>query len=188
MRIFVALNLPEPVRDRLCAAVRPLTRIAGVRAIACDALHLTLHFIGHVEEPRVDVAADCVARAVRSATAFPLQLSDMGAFPNVRRPRVWWVGVSSPPELLGLQQDVEAGLAAEGFRTEERTFHPHLTVGRVRETASRADLTAMAEAAAAFAFSESFRVESVELMRSELRRDGARYSVVRSWPLPGGRA
>lgn len=183
MRIFVALNLPDAVRKALTDALRPFARLPALRPIAPDALHLTLHFLGHVDDRRVETAADIIAAVAPNVPAFPLHLAGVGAFPNVRRPRVWWVGVSSPPELVDLQRRMQVGFAQQGFRTEERPFRPHLTVGRVRDTATRDDLRAMADAAAAITFEESFPVTSVELMRSELRREGARYSVVRSWPL-----
>lgn len=186
MRLFVAVNPPNPLRDRLGSALRPLVQLPGIRAVRNDALHLTLHFLGHVEEQRIATVTAALVQAASDIDRFTLELGGMGAFPNKRRPRVWWVGTGVSPILEQLRTRVVAEMTAAGYAGDEGPFRPHVTVGRVRHSSSRAAVEAMAGVAAEFTFQEHFDVATVDLMQSELRREGPRYTVVARVPLRGG--
>jgi RNA 2',3'-cyclic 3'-phosphodiesterase len=186
VRLFVAVNLPNRLRDRLGSALRPLAELPEIRAVRHDALHLTLHFLGHVEEQRIAAVTAALVQAAADIDRFSLELGGMGAFPNQRRPRLWWVGIGASPVLDRLRSRVVAEMTAAGYPADEAPFRPHVTVGRVRHSSSRATLDTMMRLAAEFTFQERFEVATVDLMQSELRREGPRYTVVARVPLRGG--
>jgi RNA 2',3'-cyclic 3'-phosphodiesterase len=136
IRTFVAVELAPEIRARALELVDLLRPIGGdARWVEPHNMHLTLKFLGDV---RQDAVAD-VCRVVRKAAAefapFEIALGGAGAFPDVRHPRTLWIGVRrGQPELVRLQTAVERVLAKRGFRKEHREFHPHLTIGRLRES------------------------------------------------------
>lgn len=186
MRLFVAVNPPTILRQQLAKRIAPLHRISGIRAVAGDAVHITMSFLGHVEEARVPEVHDAVAQAAGASRPFTLRISGTGAFPNVRRPRVWWVGVEPSTALARLHEDLATRLAGAGFKAEERPFEPHLTVARVRDQTPRTAVSQMLDVATTFEFDGTFEVRTLDLMRSELRRDGPRYTVITAAPLAEG--
>lgn len=179
MRAFIAIDLEPELKSALEALLRRLeaTR-AEVRWARPGGIHLTLKFLGEIDEPqaaRVMAALEGVARRHRS---FGLRLEGTGAFPTERSPRVLWAGVAAEPGLAEMQDDLERALEGLGFPRETRPFKPHLTLGRVKGRA-RLD-RALAEL-------EAHRrddlggmvVRKVALFESRLHPQGAEYRIVR---------
>ncbi len=180
VRVFVAVDLPEDVERALGAVAQSLrdARIDGLRAVRPDGIHLTLKFLGDVPETRVDEIGNAVSEAVAEHRQFEVSTGGFGAFPNSRRPQVLWAGIEGRLEpLMRLQAEVDAALAALGFATETRPFHPHLTLARLDRRmpagARRASLDAL-ESAGTLA-GMRIPVRSVSLVQSILGRGGARY-------------
>ncbi|WP_243372156.1 RNA 2',3'-cyclic phosphodiesterase [Geotalea sp. SG265] len=177
-RLFVAIDLPEPVRksivDLACA-------LPGARWVAMEQLHLTLRFIG--------AADDLTMRAIRTALqgvtgpSFSLALSGIGHFPPGKHPRVLWVGLTACEQLLALQQQVELCLMEAGIPPDERQFSPHITIARLKETPARLVL-ALEEREMEFA-TESFDVSEFHLYASTLTSAGAIHTILESYPLAG---
>lgn len=127
LRLFVALTLPAAVRDRLCGL---MGGVPGARWVPNENLHLTLRFIGDVDE---GAAADLDAELSRTPFApFKLTLEGMGVFGASRRPRALWAGVAPSPELDILQGRVEAAAQRAGQPAETRKFTPHVTLARLK--------------------------------------------------------
>jgi RNA 2',3'-cyclic 3'-phosphodiesterase len=190
MRIFVAVNLPEAERLRIHEAMSPL-REAGlpVRWTLPESYHLTLKFLGEVRPElvaRLPAALDKVAAAT---IPFHVELSGVGAFPTIRRPQVIWLGVEPTPALRCLKQDLEWALADHGFERETRAFHPHITLGRTQDLDGAGAFRGLDDLAATLDFSGRMDIESVDLMRSQIARQGNRYTRLHASPLrpPGGR-
>ena len=150
--------------------------------VAADNLHITLKFLGGVDEPRLAEISAALERAVTVPT-FQVEVRGFGAFPSTTRPRVLWAGAPGPPAFTRLAEDVDRALVALGFPPEARGFAPHVTVGRVREPRRDAALAVALEAAAARSFG-TFGVERVSLMRSDLSPKGARHTELSAFPLP----
>ncbi len=181
MRLFIALNLPKRERQRIFRAAQPLRdEDLPVRWIDPDAFHITLKFLGQVRESRIADVQETMARVAGSTSAFSMDLSGFGAFPTIRRPRVLWLGVDASPELRCLKQDLEWALGDCGFDPETRAFHPHLTLGRAEKDKGAGSFRGLDEVVADLEYHTKIRVRAVDLMRTHLSREGARYSVVSS--------
>jgi RNA 2',3'-cyclic 3'-phosphodiesterase len=184
MRLFIAINLPAAIRDGVHTDVAPLRDAANaVRWVASSALHVTVKFLGEQDERLVgDLRAALESVGQRHAPV-SVETTAIGAFPNFRRPRVVWVGMTGESSLRSLARDIDQALAPLGIPPEARPFQAHLTLGRVKSELNPRDATAVATAAAACRVSRSFDVQAVDLMRSELGPGGSRYSVVAAVPL-----
>ena len=129
MRLFVALDLPEAVRDRVAQLAYGLP---GARLIPSEQLHLTLSFLGDVNEDRLPDIKERLAAI--DVPLFSLQLKGVGFFPPRKQPRVVWVGVVANIELNQLQAKVQSSLLSTGLYLEKRNFLPHITLARLQNT------------------------------------------------------
>ncbi len=184
MRLFVAINFPAELRQRLWRAAAPL-RQAGfpVRWVEPEELHLTLKFLGEVAPAREGELIAGLQAAVRGVKPFTLPVGGFGVFPSSSRPRVLWAGCEPLPALEWLQHRVEQEMEQLGFPLEGRAFHPHLTLGRVRRDARPADFRHLEDRLQALAFAEEALVQSVDLMQSRLSPSGAHYTMRHAAPL-----
>ena len=184
MRAFVAIGMSPEVRAGIAAAIEPLRASgAAVRWLRPESIHLTLQFLGYVSDDRIPEICAALADAITPLPPFAMHLEGLGAFPDMRRARVWWIGVRPSRSLETVHFAVEGALARLGFEPEARTFHPHLTVARAMREARRVDAAAVATAAASFGYQAPMEVETVDLMRSDLRRSGAIYTAVQRFPM-----
>jgi 2'-5' RNA ligase len=167
--------------------LRPLA--TGVSWVAPANLHLTLKFLGDVEEARMETISTALAAAAARAAAFEMVVRGLGAFPSATRPRVIWAGVAADPASLpSIARAVEEMLGAAGFPAEARPFAGHVTLGRVRVPRRDPALGQMLTGAEGEVFG-AFRVERVSLMRSDRSPRGSRYTELAGLPLaqPGPR-
>src|SRR5262252_9661329 len=178
MRTFIAIEIPSEVKSALAALQDELRRAgADVSWTRPENIHLTLRFLGEVDEMRiVEVEKVCVASAAEFRP-FTLRLNDTGVFPNARQPRVLWAGLAGEIEkAVEMRKRINDGLALIGFEREEKDFRPHLTIGRVKSNKKTHELLALAEARRVPAL--SFVVTEIVLMKSELHPAGARYTPI----------
>jgi 2'-5' RNA ligase len=181
VRCFVAIELPEEVKAGLRdiqAKLRSGSQ-APVKWVDPYGVHLTLKFLGGVDGDKIAPISAAMAEAAEGVSPFSLKVEGLGAFPNLRRVQVVWVGVSGEVDkLASLQQRIENNLVRLGFAPEKRRFAPHLTLARVRDQASPAEREGLGQliAGTGFEVSYSFPVAEVSLMKSQLTREGALYS------------
>lgn len=181
VRAFVAIELPGSVKSALSQLQDNLKRSehTSVKWTDTGSIHLTLKFLGNIATETIPELTKVLSEAARGITPFHLELGEMGVFPNLRAPRVVWVGLRGETATLSvLQENIESALIPLGFPPENRTFSPHLTLGRVREKASPGERRSLGQAVASskVASMEPFPVDSLSLMRSTLTREGAVYS------------
>jgi RNA 2',3'-cyclic 3'-phosphodiesterase len=176
IRAFVAVLLPEAVRDRIHATAAGLrARAPTVAWVRADNLHLTLRFLGEVEPTALAVIDGALAQAAGTVAPFPVTLGGLGGFPGPRTPRVVWVGVTEGAGgLVALHAGVEAALGAVGVAPEGRSYHPHVTLGRARGGRSGPGVSGDE----GWGGLGTFRVEAIHLMRSELGPAGARHTTL----------
>jgi 2'-5' RNA ligase len=177
LRTFVAAETAPAVVERAQALIERLrVSQADVKWVGPQNLHLTLKFLGEV--PAADTAEICTAVAEVAATFQPLSVGfrGAGAFPDTRRPRTIWLGVQSGLEQISaLQKAVDRALRALGYPKEDRQFHPHLTLGRVRNAGPRQrELTQLLREHGDFEAGVS-EIHEVVVFASHLDRTGPTY-------------
>jgi 2'-5' RNA ligase len=179
-RLFVAIDLPEEVKQGVADLGGSLP---GGRWVPREQLHLTLRFIGEVDDESFSAIRGALAE-VRGAP-FSMALRGIGHFPPGRHPRVLWVGLEGYEPLIELQQRVESALVTAGIVPEERRFSPHITIARLKETPAAA-VEAYEERHAAFR-AGPVPVGEFHLYSSALSRAGAIHTREASYPLAEGR-
>lgn len=181
-RLFIAIGVTADVKAQLRAAQARLQQDdVPVKWVAPDALHLTLHFLGDTDPVLAAPLGDALRAALADVRPFQLQLAHVGAFPDLRRPTVVWVGVDGEVALLTHVHGVLAStLTALGLPCETRPFRAHLTIGRVRTSASAEQQASLGDAIAAQppVPPTPWMVERIVLFRSQLRHSGPRYTVL----------
>ena len=185
VRSFVAIELPEELKQELVELVDRLRSggQTGVRWVDPRGIHLTLKFLGDVGVDRLDDMTGALREAAEGISRFRLAVGGLGVFPNPRRVRVAWVGVSGQVDALeGLQQRVESALVPLGFAAEARGFTPHLTLARVHDRVSPEERQRSGQLidGACFEARHGIEVDAVNLMKSQLTSRGAIYSRISS--------
>lgn len=185
MRLFAAIELPEDVRARLASAAADLRgrlrRSVDARWVEAEKLHLTVRFIGQVEDDRAPALIERV-RAPVPLPPFDVRFGACGVFPPSGSPRVIWIGVAEgAASLSGIHRELNDRLMPFGFEPEHRPFSAHLTLARVRTARSGGKIRA---AVGAFTVPDvRCHVSHVTLFRSHLSPRGSRYDVVAAIPL-----
>jgi 2'-5' RNA ligase len=155
-----------------------------VRWVAAENVHLTLKFLGEVDEGLVPTVEEALAAAAGAARPFALALQGGGCFPNERSPRVIWVGVGEgSDEASRLAGEVERALKLLGFAPEKRRFRPHLTIGRPKDPREGAATTAEKIEQLRGFVAPAAEVRALALIKSTLTPEGAVYDVLRRFEL-----
>lgn len=187
IRSFIAVKMPPGAVDRLRQAQDRLRAAeAGWKWVDPDAFHITLKFLGNVEQSRLSALWESVCEAAAGSPPFTMALRGLGAFPNLDVPRVAWVGIDEgAAALVGLAAKVEQACELHGFEPERRPFRAHLTLGRARRPAPNPGLAAAIEELADADLGEA-GVDRMLLMKSQLTPRGAHYDVLEEYLLDHG--
>jgi 2'-5' RNA ligase len=177
MRLFFSVPVPAEARRALRAPIEAARAAAGKAASFgnLDQLHFTLAFLG--EQPESAVAPACAAAAAVRADAFALRLRGAGAFPNLNRPRVLWIGADGAQPLCEMAAALRRELLQRGISLDEKPFRPHLTIARMR--GGRLTSGALAPLQE---LDLEMPVRELVLVHSVLGR-GARHQALRAFPL-----
>lgn len=183
IRSFIAVDLPDALNTALEEASHQLQEaLSGspVRWVPVNNIHLTLKFLGDVSEKNIRVLQTIVQTEAANHKLFEISVGGFGVFPNAARPRVLWVGVEAPDELMSLQRRIDMETARLGYAPDQREFNPHLTFGRVSRNASPAQVRKISDILKKhkIGFLGAARIETVTLFRSDLSPDGAVYSKI----------
>ena len=185
MRLFVALEIPEEVRDRFAELIKELREAdssfskSRARWVRPENLHITLKFIGHVDNGKLDTIRAALAE-VRADSSVEVQFRGLGFFPNGRRPRVFWAGVDASPNLKSVAANIDARLKKIGIPAETRDFEPHLTLARFDPPGISEGLSALAQENVAREFG-ALRTGEFHLFESKTRSGGAEYTQLASF-------
>jgi len=180
IRTFIAVDLGAGVKERLTKLQETLGRSsAGVKWVRPQNMHLTLLFLGEVEQLEIVSICRMVQERSRRHAPFTLAVNGLGAFPNLRRPKILWAGITEGiEELRGLHADLEEGLLDLGcYRREERAYTPHLTLGRLTHEERAEDWVQLIAKYSDWQ-GGTLPADEVLIMASELRRDEPEYSVM----------
>lgn len=134
VRLFIAFLLPESLKARLGDLISELKPLAsGIKWVNPTNLHLTLKFIGEVPEEAVLSIGDALSSAVREKAKYEVRVKECGGFPNLRNPRVLWVGLSGINRDFKIASEIDKHLLPLGIAKEKKPFSPHLTIGRIKK-------------------------------------------------------
>jgi 2'-5' RNA ligase len=186
IRSFVAISIPDTILERIEESISDLRDLGlEARFSKVQSIHLTLKFLGNVNQERIPLVVTALQEGVQEASSFALTVHELGVFPNLRKPRVVWAGIEQDQRLTALQQRVEACLQPLGFEAERRSFHPHLTLARLKSRRNLSALLCHLEGVGETFHAGRFGVEEIHLFQSILRPEGAQYHRLASFPLVG---
>jgi RNA 2',3'-cyclic 3'-phosphodiesterase len=186
VRLFVALQIPDSIRNDYAALIDDLRRFDGKASpkkpkwVRPENLHVTLKFIGHIDPAKLD-SIRAALTSVRSTQEVRLHFRNIGFFPNTKRPRVIWGGMEASENLAPLAHAVDQQIATLGFPAEERAFTPHLTLARLDPPVISAELHAAIEKHTARDFGV-LHTSEFHLIESKLKPSGAEYTTLQSFP------
>jgi 2'-5' RNA ligase len=177
LRLFLAIDIPSEIREGL-------TKIQNhFKSLDLDAswvrpgnIHLTLKFLGSTEPEKISQIVDIMNTCVKSTAPISLSLNEVGGFPNLKQPRVLWVGLADAQgSLVSAQKNMDRNLAKLGFEADKKIFFPHLTLARIKSPKGR---QAIKHKVASLQMGEkkTFSVTSIKLYKSELTPRGAIYT------------
>ena len=191
IRAFIAIEIPDQLQIKLEQLTQHLKNTFNMRVVRWSPahnIHVTLKFLGDVPTTDIDKISKLLLAEAALITPFEARIAGLGVFPSIKKPRVIWIGLDAPPVLSSLQERLEKGMAALGFAPEERAFTPHLTLGRLAQNASAGEIRQLSEILAGELAAKrqpdlgSFTANSLHLIRSDLRPDGAVYTRIASAP------
>jgi 2'-5' RNA ligase len=184
LRTFIAVDLVKSVRDRAVALQETLAGTgAEVKWVEPENLHVTLLFLGEVDDREVAEVCRQTALCTGSHQPFAMSVEKLGCFPHIRRPRVIWLGIGQGAETLtAIHDELEGPFAELGYRREERRFTPHITLGRVKSDRPINELATALAAHADWKGGETL-IREIHVMSSQLSPHGPKYTVLSRAPL-----
>jgi 2'-5' RNA ligase len=188
IRTFIAIELSQELKSELAKLQAKLKSPACtfVKWVAPDSIHITLKFLGNIPLQKVGAITTAIEQSSLGIPPFPLGLTELGSFPNLQKPGVLWVGIGGGADkLVTLQQRLDSSLLPLGFAGENRPFSPHITLARLRESATLPERRAFGERVSTSVFSAlpHYLVGHISFMKSQLMPAGPVYSSIAEIPL-----
>ena len=185
IRSFLAFELPPEIREKIGAVSKELQKTSmPVRWVKVENIHLTMIFLGSVNEDAIDEIKENVQPVVKGFSTIRTMLNGVGVFPHWRKPRVIWVGLNGEIDTLSnLRDQLQAELKMLGLREEKRPFRPHLTIGRFKGRVDRDEELKSILDRYHDITSDLYCLKELILFKSDLRPDGAVYTRMATWPL-----
>ena len=183
LRSFIAIEIQAVIQNAIAdniASIKKTLPKPLIRWVAPQNVHLTLKFLGDVSPAQLKQLAETLNEEAASHEMFSMSVGGLGAFPTQRRARVIWIGLNAPPALTALQNAVDEAAAQLGYLKEERPFSPHLTIGRVGQTASTSDLQHIRSAleSTKVGILGTVRVQAIHIFKSDLQTGGSVYTLL----------
>ena len=177
IRSFIAFELPQRAKETLVRIQEQMKRAgSGIGWVKPGGIHLTLNFLGNIQETQVDELSQAMKESAAGFGPLELAFSEAGAFPGMKNPRVIWVGLMGQTDrLAAIKKRLDELLQPLGFEPEQRSFKPHLTLGRVKKKINPALLSAVISEVE-IDEKKPFVVSHLILYKSQLFPDGAEYT------------
>jgi len=180
IRTFIAFDTPQNIRREMSLLQDKLKQShTDVKWESSDKFHATIKFLGNVEETNLSNVISTCEQTLLNKSSFTVTYQTLGCFPNKKHPKVIWIGCENTDgKLLELKNDLDRNLQHLGFEIESRTFHPHITLGRVKSEKHLHDLLPMLEN---LTFQrEAAVIQEILIMKSILKPEGSEYSVIKA--------
>ncbi|NWF97925.1 MAG: RNA 2',3'-cyclic phosphodiesterase [Nitrospirae bacterium] len=176
IRCFIAVDIPDSIKKEISDLIEFLKKNdADIKWVSADNLHITLKFLGNTPEKLIAEIRDKISILAKSYKPFYIKIKGTGVFPNIKYPRICWIGIEYPDTFIKLQKDIDKSMKQLGFKEEERDFKPHLTIGRIRSKKGTLNIIKELDNNALKEFGNVF-VDSLKIMRSVLKPTGSEYS------------
>jgi RNA 2',3'-cyclic 3'-phosphodiesterase len=180
MRLFIAIEISDEIRPRLESFLTEMRRVAPqVKWVRAPNLHVTLKFLGNTDAAKIAQIAAAL-QSIRSPQPVTLEFRSLGFFPNEKRPRVFWAGMTASANLPGLAADIDSAMHQFGFPMEERPITPHLTLARFDPPGLPSKLGVVLKQHTSDSFG-SLITREFHLIESKLKPAGAEYTTVQSF-------
>ena len=179
IRAFIAVEIDPETRQKISALISGLKKSnADVKWITEDQMHLTLKFLGNIEQSKIQEISEALKPVADNFKPFSISLSNIGGFPNLDHPKVIWLGIDKgAKELKNLAEKIESGLEKFDFRKESREFKSHLTLGRVKSSKNMLNLVKLLKETG-FSSETDISINELILFQSTLTPKGATYTVL----------
>lgn len=179
MRTFIAVEIPDGQKKIVYNSIQEFKRLnLPVKWVAYENLHITLKFLGEIDENKLSQILPVLSEISNRTKSFTMQLENFGCFPSIRNPRVLWIGVSQgSDESISLATELENSLVKYGFKKENKKFHPHLTIGRIKTFCKVEHIINRTIK------TDPFNVNELILFKSTLLPAGAIYEKIKIFPL-----
>jgi 2'-5' RNA ligase len=190
IRAFIAVELPFELRSALGkykSEMEPGSKIYA-KWVSPDGIHITLKFLGNIAPGMIDKITFSMEQACAEMAPFTLETDELGGFPDLKHPRVLWLGMHGDTDRMKLLQEIiDGNLSSLGFEKEKREFTPHITLARIRDRAGPSERLKFGALITSRSCSirHMIKVESVNLMQSRLQPGGAVYNKLRDVRLKG---
>jgi len=180
LRLFIAIDIGDKVRSNITSKLRDISRLSiKIRVLKPENIHLTIKFLGSADSIIVPSIIDNINDAVSNTAPFNLEVKGIGAFPNAKKSRIIWAGLTSKNMDIfqKLYESIEQRMIRLSFDKEERQFKPHLTLARIKSPEKNSKIKNYIEKNTEFGFG-TINVNSVKLMKSTLLTGGAKYDCI----------
>jgi len=184
IRAFLSFEISLPLQKNIAEHITIIKKALGnsVRWVATENIHMTLKFLGNTSPASLQNLTHALNAVIAQQQSFDISIGGFGVFPNLKRPRILWIGIQAPPDLERLYRVIETTCTRLGYPPEIKPLNPHLTIGRLRDDA---DLSALRPALKEVEIEPlgSMTVSSITLFRSDLRPQGPIYTPLTHLPL-----
>ena len=184
MRLFISIDLPDALTDAVADVQEPIREAKGLTLVTPEQAHVTLKFLGDVDEDRVPAIEEAVETALDATDVGPFEttVAGLGVFPSMDYISVVWAGVDDgADEMIRLHEAIERETTALGFDPEDHEFTPHITLGRLKDARGKEIVQRVVREEQPTL--GQFRVEQVRLTESTLTPDGPKYETVARFSL-----
>ncbi len=183
LRLFVAIDLPQNIKENLKMLIQELAKSAKeARWVAPENLHITFKFIGNFPEENLAKLIESLTTATKKIRKFELKLGKLGAFPTSKKARIFWIGTEkSELEIERLHKLIDSALEKFGIEKEGRKFHSHVTLARFKNPQNVENL--ITESTNTMLIKDTFKVNEVSLFKSVLTPKGSIYAILKNFPL-----
>jgi len=187
IRSFVALEFPSSIQSAIIWQTTNLRKHYPnpiIRWVKQGNIHLTLKFLGDLAETDLEFIARSLAHEASRVDPFSISFSNMGIFPNPKKPRIIWLGVNSPPILGKFQSKIEALTSRHGIQIEKRPFSPHITLGRITNRLSMLNIENLILDMGSINVSsiDTVNISAIKIFKSDLKPDGPIYTAIHNIP------
>jgi len=188
LRTFIAVDFPIEIKakiEEITTYFRTQLPSNVIKWVDANNMHLTLKFMGETTANQLEPIKRAMQQVVTTFPIFEIAIENLGMYPNAKKPRVIWLGISGEENLISLHKKLDLALKEIGIQPERRPFSPHLTVGRVRRSVDPESVIIVGKTLSEFKVSTLGRVKINELIyyQSELTPQGPNYTILQSTPL-----